>query len=62
MSQLKCYFGMNGDEVFTPEHLVYAREHYVTDTGLDNLMTQFFQAITPETENGFLELINTSGI
>ena len=62
MNQLKCYFGMRGAEKFTHEHLAYAREHYVEDTGLDNEMTRFFQAITPETEAAFLDLINTAGI
>ena len=62
MSQLKNYFGMKGAERFTTEHLSYAREHYITDTGMDNRMRHFFQAITPETEGAFLELINSSGI
>ncbi len=62
MSQLKNYFGMHGDEMFTSSHLAYAREHYVRDTGMDNNMSQFFQAITPETQDAFIELINTMGI
>ncbi len=62
MSQLKSYFGMKGNEKFTPEHLSYAREHYISDTGLNNNMDQFFSAITKETEPKFIELINTSGI
>lgn len=62
MSQLKNYFGMNGAEKFTVAHLTYAREHYIKDTGNDNGMTQFFQAITPETEKEFLRLINSAGI
>lgn len=62
MGQLKNYFGFKGAEVFTKEHLDYAREHYVADTGMDNLMTQFFEAITPETEEAFLEIINSAGI
>jgi hypothetical protein len=62
MSQLKNYFGMKGNEIFTANHLKYAREHYSQDTGIDNSMTQFFQAITPETEKEFLRLINSSGI
>ena len=62
MSQLKNYFGFKGDEVFTSAHLSYAREHYVDDTGLDNWMTQFFMAITPQTEKRFLEIMNNSGI
>jgi hypothetical protein len=62
MAQLKNYFGMSGADQFTAEHLAYAREHYLQDTGLDNGMTHFFQAITPETEGKFIELINSSGI
>jgi hypothetical protein len=62
MSQLKNYYGMKGNEPFTKEHLHYAREHYVQDTGMDNYMKFFFQAITPETEDEFLRIINSSGI
>lgn len=62
MNQLKCYFGMSGNEEFTHGHLAYARQHYIPDTNLDNHMTQFFQAITPETEAAFLRLMNGAGI
>jgi hypothetical protein len=62
MSQLKNYFGFRSNEKFTHEHLEYARRHYVNDTQLDNGMTQFFQAISSETEPTFLEIINNSGI
>jgi hypothetical protein len=62
MSQLKSYFGFAADEEFTAEHLRVARERYVADTGLDNRMTFFLQAITPEREARFLRLINSSGI
>jgi len=62
MSQLKSYFGMRGNEQFTKEHLEYAREHYVDDTGMGNIMTFFFKAITPEKEEAFLKLINSAGI
>ncbi len=62
MSQLKNYFGFSGDEIFTKVHLDYAREHYLCDTGLENGMRQFFEAITPETENEFLRIINNFGI
>jgi hypothetical protein len=62
MSQLKNYFGMKSNEKFTKEHLDYAHIHYLRDTGLDNEMTQFFQAITPEKEDAFIELINSAGI
>jgi hypothetical protein len=62
MSQLKCYFGMSENEIFSKEHLNYTREHYVLDTGKDNNMIEFLSAITPETEEAFLWLINSSGI
>ena len=62
MSQLKSYFGMKGNEKFTLKHLAYAREHYIPDTGFDNNMSEFFSAITKETESRFIELINSSGI
>ncbi|MFZ2253003.1 MAG: hypothetical protein WAW13_02375 [Minisyncoccia bacterium] len=59
MAQLKNYFGMKSDEPFTKEHLEYARIHYVSDTQLDNLMSEFFACITPQTEGKFLSIINT---
>lgn len=62
MAQLKNYFGMHGSDQFTREHLEYAREHYLKDVDFDNSMTQFFQGITPETEEEFLRIINNSGI
>ena len=62
MSQLKGYFGFKGAEQFTAEHLAYAKEHYVKDTEMNNGMSEFLKAITPETESFFLELINNSGI
>lgn len=62
MSQLKNYFGMRGDEQFTKEHLYYAKEHYIQDTGMDNRMKLFFQAISLEKEPLFIELINSTGI
>jgi len=55
MAQLKNYFGMKGDEVFTTGHLEYARVNYVTDTELDNNMTLFFKMIRPER---FIKLMN----
>ena len=62
MSQLKNYFGIKNSEPFTKDYLDYAREHYISDTGMDNHMGHFFQAITPDTESAFLELMNSSGI
>lgn len=59
MSQLKNYFGFSGTEPFTKKHLEYARAHYVTDTGLDNMMSEFFTGITPETEEHFIRVMNT---
>jgi hypothetical protein len=62
MSQIKNYFGMFGDEVFTKEHLSYAKENYVKDTGFDNWMTLFFKSIKPNKEDKFVEIMNTVGI
>ncbi len=58
MAQLKNYFGFKASDTMTSEHLKYARENYVKDTGLDNLMTEFFSAISPEKEEKFLEVLN----
>lgn len=62
MSQLKNFFGLKGSEPFTRSHLDYARKHYVEVTGVDNMMSRFFKAITPITEYQFLRIINTGGI
>lgn len=62
MSQLKGYFGMKGDEKFTPQHLDYAREHYLKDGMHNNNMQEFFDSITPQTEFTFLKLINSVGV
>lgn len=62
MSQLKNYFGMKGVEIFTKEHLDYARIHIGNDLGLSGEMEQFFNMITPETEDEFIKLMNTLGI
>ncbi len=62
MSQLKGYFGMKGDEKFTPQHLEYAREYYLKDGMDNNNMQLFFDVITPKTEFAFLKLINSVGI
>ncbi len=62
MSQLKNYFGILGTEPFTKEHLVYARDRYIPDTGMDNHMVEFLQAITPQTEDKFLAIINNCGV
>lgn len=45
-TQLKNYFGLKGNEPITPEMLKYAAKNYVKDTGMDNNMTQMFNAIT----------------
>lgn len=54
MAQLKNYYGMKDDEPFSAQHLAYAREHYVGDTGLDNSIGMMFRMVTPETEPVFL--------
>lgn len=59
MAQIKNYFGMTGGEVFTKEHLDYARQNYVNDTGLDNSMSHLFAMITPETELDFIDNMNS---
>jgi hypothetical protein len=59
MAQLKNYFGMKANEIFTEEHLKYARANYINDTGLDNGMTVFFRIITPQVEKNFIHTINT---
>ncbi len=58
MAQLKNYFGFRGNEVLTSEHLEYAREHYVADTGYDNSMIAFFNGVTEAKENDFLRVAN----
>lgn len=58
MSQLKNYFGFKGNETFTKKHLDYARENYIKDTGLDNTMSHFFAAVTSDTEDRFIEVMN----
>ncbi len=66
MSQLKNYFGFEGEEKFTPEHLKYAKENYLKDnrmeSGKDAGMRNFLKAITSESEEKFLEVINSHGI
>lgn len=62
LSQIKGYFSMKGDEYFTKAHLDYARQNYLRDGMVDNNMTEFFQAITSETEPYFLKLINSAGV
>jgi hypothetical protein len=62
MSQLKNYFGFSGKDVFTKQHLEYARLHYVNDTQMDNWMGLFLDCITPETEKHFLHIINNCGV
>lgn len=59
MTQLKNYFGFKGGEEFTRDHLDFARENYIKDTGLDNNMSEFFDAIDRENEDRFIELMNT---
>jgi hypothetical protein len=58
MGQIKNYFGLGPTEDITLDHLSYAREHYVSDTGLDNKMSEFFAGITPAREPAFIRLIN----
>ncbi len=62
MAQLKNYFGLKGEEEFTKKHLDYAKAHYIADTGMGMQIRPFLEAVTPETEPKFLELINSLGI
>lgn len=62
MSQLKNYFGMKGSEKFTKEHLKYVKEHYINDVGMVAQIKPFLDAITPETEDNFLKVINSFGV
>ena len=58
MAQFKNYFGMGATDTFTQKHLEYVKAHYVTDTGLDNGVTDLLSCITPKTEAAFLKIIN----
>ena len=61
MAQLKNYFGFSSPyDVFTLEHLNYARTHYVQDFGYmgEIQMFSFLEAITRERESHFLKMIN----
>lgn len=58
MAQLKNYFGMKAEDIFTKDHLKYAADNYITDTSLDNNMTVFFKAITERTADKFMDTIN----
>ncbi|MBP9749789.1 MAG: hypothetical protein KBD21_03595 [Candidatus Pacebacteria bacterium] len=58
MSQLRNYFGMGAGEEFTSEHLALARERYVADTKLDNVMHPFLSCITEKTQDKFIQAMN----
>ena len=58
MAQFKNYFGMQGGEPFTGDHLNYIRQHYLEDTGLDNGISTMLKMVTPATEKRFIELMN----
>lgn len=62
MNQLKNYFGFKADELFTVDHLQYAKKHYVADTGFDNNMRDLFSMIPQEKEQAFVALMNSAGI
>jgi len=47
-TQLKNYFGLKSGERFTEDMLKYAAKHYIQDTGMDNNMVEFFNAIAPD--------------
>lgn len=58
LTQLKNYYGFRGDEPMTVARLRYAKAHYVEDVGLDNNMSQFLGAITPNNEQAVVDLMN----
>jgi hypothetical protein len=58
MSQFKNYFGLGANDTFKKQHLDYIRKHYVSDTGLDNGVSDLLYVVTPETESTFLDVIN----
>lgn len=58
MAQFKNYFGMGAADAFEKKHLDHIREHYVTDTELDNGITDLLTCVTPKTEAAFLSVIN----
>lgn len=61
MSQVKNYFGFSGNEKFTQEHLDYARDNYIKDTGVyPNQIKPFFDAIADDKK--FIEKMNMLGI
>ncbi len=59
MSQIRDYFGLSASDMFTSEHLAYARTHYCADTGLDNHMRMFFDCVTQKTQDTFIACMNT---
>ena len=58
MAQFKNYFGMGAQDTFEKKHLDHIRAHYVTDTGLDNGVTNLLTCVTPQTEAAFISVIN----
>lgn len=58
LSQFKNYFGMSADEEFTKKHLDQVRKRYISDTGLDNGVSDLLSCVTPQTEQAFLKVIN----
>ena len=62
MAQLRNYFGMKGNEEFTKEHIVYAKENYIKDIGMSVQIKPFLDAITENSEKNFLYVINNIGV
>lgn len=56
MGQIKDYFGLKATDKLTINDLIHAKYNYVKDVGLDNNMTEFFNAITDNEE--FVKLFN----
>jgi len=58
MAQFKNYFGMSATDRFTKDHLNHIRAHYISDTELDNGVSDLLRCVTQKTESAFLSIIN----
>lgn len=57
-TQLKNYFGLREGQNITPEMWEYAKQNYIKDTGLDNDMKTFFEAVDESKLPQFLSWLN----
>ncbi len=58
MAQFKNYFAMSATEQFTNKHLAHICSQYVSDTRLDNGISDLLRCVTTSTERAFLSIIN----